>query len=201
MTRTLRPRLAASLVVADTSGDQLTLLMGRRSEAHAFMPGFHVFPGGAYERGDRFGPELLSKSDANRIARGLPAGQRHGAKANAIAWTAVRELEEETGFQLVSHAPGLLRPLARAITPPGQVRRYDTRFFLASSEHFTHSDQAPDNELLDVDWIRVPVSSDIKIHRITDIMISQVIDALGRDVTGPIPCFRMRHGRHVVEYH
>lgn len=46
-----------------------------------------------------------------------------------LAATAVREVEEETGVRLDRED---LRPWARWITPEGEPRRYDTRFFVAA---------------------------------------------------------------------
>ena len=45
-----------------------------------------------------------------------------------LVHTAVREVEEETGVVLDRAA---IRPWARWVTPEGEPRRYDTRFFVA----------------------------------------------------------------------
>ena len=49
----LRPRDAATIILIDRSGDVPKVLLGRRHNGHAFMPGKFVFPGGRVEPQDR----------------------------------------------------------------------------------------------------------------------------------------------------
>src|SRR5688572_13694594 len=53
-----RPKDAATLIVLRRDPDFIRVLMGRRSNAHVFMPGAVVFPGGRVDRSDRHGPAL-----------------------------------------------------------------------------------------------------------------------------------------------
>ncbi len=137
----LRPKDAATLLLVDRSGETPRVLMGRRGGGHVFMPDVFVFPGGRRDRSDAAMPfqtdlhpqvleRLASTADAVSVRR-----------ARGIAMAAIRELHEETGLvigQLERTAQSMrlsanlqsLRYVARAITPPGNVRRFDTRFFL-----------------------------------------------------------------------
>ena len=45
-----------------------------------------------------------------------------------------------------------LRYIARAITPPGRPRRYDTRFFLAEASAVRAVVSRTDGELSEIDW-------------------------------------------------
>ncbi len=58
----------------------------------------------------------------------FPGGAVDEGDGDLVA-TAVREVEEETGLSL---DPAALRPWARWITPEGEPRRYDTRFYVAA---------------------------------------------------------------------
>ncbi|MFW6300293.1 MAG: hypothetical protein ACOC20_05175, partial [Oceanicaulis sp.] len=56
-TKTLRPKLAASLILRRTRANgQTEILLGRRSGGHVFMPQKYVFPGGRVDRRDGFAP-------------------------------------------------------------------------------------------------------------------------------------------------
>ena len=145
-----RPRDAATLLLLDRSSSEIQVLLGRRHRNHAFMPGKLVFPGGRTDPADGRVPVAanLPPEDEAKLVSGMGArGTRHRAKA--LAMSAVRETYEEAGlligrredfsthhddwagFQEHKVAPSLdgLRYVARAITPPGRVRRFDTRFF------------------------------------------------------------------------
>src|SRR5690606_29529299 len=114
----------------------------RRHRSHAFMPGKFVFPGGRTDPGDSGikVAEPLPAEDAKRIA----TARGSSARAQAIALSAVRETYEEAGLLIgekrafatrrpgwagfaaheVTPSLGALRYIARAITPPGRVRRF-----------------------------------------------------------------------------
>ena len=62
-----RPRKAATLILIDRAGPTPRVLMGKRHEAHKFMPGKFVFPGGRIEPGDG---RIASASELDHILIG-----------------------------------------------------------------------------------------------------------------------------------
>src|SRR5690606_12412579 len=135
----VRPVDAASILLLDRSGENVRVLVGRRSSRHVFMPGVYVFPGGRRDAGDRL---VTIASPLNALAcerLALKAGARcSDSRLRALGVAAVRELYEEAGITvgppLTHPAAGALpfqpdlsrlRFLARAITPAGMVRRFD----------------------------------------------------------------------------
>lgn len=178
-------RDAACLVVVDTSGPEPTLLMGRRHANQVFLPDKWVFPGGRVEEDDRALADLFPGAF-------MPANLAHEIKPFALA--AVRELCEETGLvigtkSLFAHqssaweafaasghspSPAELLPFARAITPPGRVRRYDTWFFVAKANAVSGNFTPPDGELLDLGWFTISKASDLDLPRITKHVLDDV---------------------------
>src|SRR5262249_19803243 len=144
-------RDAATMVVIDRTGRTPTVLLGRRHHGHKFMPGKYVFPGGRVERGDRrmsAGPPLDKGVEARLMQEvRYPSVE----KSRSFPLAAIREVFEETGLVLGAKSDGAARApspewakfvhlgvapdlaavhfVARAVTPPGRPRRFDTRFF------------------------------------------------------------------------
>ena len=178
-------RDAACLLVIDTTGTEPTLLMGRRHADQVFLPDKWVFPGGRVEDDDR----ALADGFTGAFA---PTDLVHEIKPFALA--AVRELCEETGFIIgrkdpftnasvtwgtfaaTGHtpAPAHLLPLARAITPPGRVRRYDTWFFMANANAISGNLATTDGELLDLGWFTFSKASDLDLPHITRLILGDV---------------------------
>src|SRR4029077_1980405 len=99
------------------------------------------------------------------------------ARARAIALSAIRETYEEAGLLIGRKAsfstakadwqgfvergvhPSLesLRFIARAITPPGRVRRYDTRFLATwrGNVAVALEEGGPTNELEELVWLPI----------------------------------------------
>ena len=134
----LRPRASASIILIDRRAGTPRLLVGKRGSGHAFMPDLFVFPGGRRDPRDHalpFKEDLRPEVIDKLMLSGAPRLTAGGARALALA--AARELEEETGGRLNGcqtprgWAPDLssLRYVARAVTPPGAIRRFDNRFF------------------------------------------------------------------------
>ncbi len=182
----LTPRPAATTMVLRDGADGLEVLLLLRSHRSVFVPGAHVFPGGAVEAADH---------EAHPVAPGAPAAEeasdRLGLDAGGLAyWVgAVRETFEESGL-LFADGPveaaeperaavdagdrsfaamcadhglrlrlGDLRYFGHWITPHGAPRRYTTRFFVAPApvgQEPVHDD----GEAVDCEWVRPRVALD-----------------------------------------
>ena len=117
------PRQAASVILL-RGGDDLELLLVRRTPRARFMAGVWVFPGGAVD-----------------------AGEGEGDAGHRVA--AVRELREEAGIALGD--PGALVKFSRWITPPEIVIRFDTHFFLAQAPA-GQEPRIDGHEIVDAGW-------------------------------------------------
>lgn len=198
----LRPVDASSLIVLDGAADDPSVLMGRRSARHAFMPSVYVFPGGKVDRADgRVVSSLVPPHDEARLRAGLGSRATDG-RVRAIVGAALRETLEETGYALRTDcAAGSIRYVARAITPPGRNRRFDARFFACRSEVLQRTDSTPTDELEDLRWIALTEAGELPLARITKVILDElrtrlrVDPLLGNDM--PIPHHRMSHGAFV----
>ena len=67
-----RPRDAATLIIIDRREGEPRVLMGRRHDAHVFLPGKFVFPGGRISTSDsrlRAGDDLDPSAGKNELSR------------------------------------------------------------------------------------------------------------------------------------
>jgi 8-oxo-dGTP pyrophosphatase MutT (NUDIX family) len=115
--------------------------MVRRNDKVAFMAGSYVFPGGRVDDGDR------PASDA--ALRPALFGDLSDPEEAAYRTAAVRELQEEASVSLTVDD---LHPFAHWVTPEIEIRRYDTRFFLArmpAGQIAKHDD----GETTALDWL------------------------------------------------
>jgi 8-oxo-dGTP pyrophosphatase MutT (NUDIX family) len=217
----MRPRDAATLILLDRRGDQTLVLMGRRHASHAFMPGKFVFPGGRTDPSDSRIPvagQLHPAEEAKLVGTGSRAS---AARARAIALSAIRETYEEAGLLIgrklafstskpewqdfVRHGvcPSLetLRFVARAITPPGRVRRFDTRFLAAwrSDVAVALPGGGPTNELEELVWLPLAEAKQADIPTITRTILDELERRLSGDPQlqpgGPVPFYRMLRSR------
>lgn len=165
-------RDAATVLVLRESAEGLEVYLTRRSARSAFLPEFYVFPGGAVDAADAEGARTLLDGSAGDVdpayaftaARetfeevGLLFADRplHGA-ALVTARRAV--LAGETSFAEAVRALGVridagaLRYFSRWVTPPGEPRRFDARFFVARApaEQIAEADAV---EVHDGRWLR-----------------------------------------------
>lgn len=186
-------RLAAALILARATGGEPAFLMGRRTRDAVFMPSKLVFPGGRLEEAD-IAAAAQGPAPETPCARAATAGHRP-VTAEVFAglrWAALRELEEETGVRPPDPAGRPLRLVCRAITPPGQVRRYDTWFFVQNLAPDANSDPMPaaagDGELEDVRWRTPTQARRDALHPITAFVLEQALMRLD-PATAPAPVF------------
>ncbi len=195
-----RPSPAASMIVIDSSGKKPRVLMGRRHESHIVLPGRYVFPGGRVDAADRrmnvAGAlnEIVEQRLMNRVPR--PSALR--ARAQALA--AIRETFEETGLLIGSRDYGTpeaapegawttyaghglypeldrLHLVARAITPPGRLRRFDTAFFAVGLDAVAgHIEgmSGPDKELVELVWLPLEKAEKLEMASITRTILLEV---------------------------
>ena len=201
----VRPRDAASLILLRGEGRNLEVLAGRRPLHVKFMPGVHVFPGGAIDPPDRIAWNVEAGSDALglRLARaaraalretweevgvlvGRPAGS-HCVPA-ATRQIAARQIERAYRERGLVAALDLLAYVGRAITPSHSNRRFNTRFFLSDATH-VFGEPASSEELEDVRWYRVGQHPLESFRDVTRFMLARAIALHGGTPEGEAPLF------------
>src|ERR1041384_8233314 len=172
-----RPKDAATLILIDRAGEKPKVLVGKRHDKVVFMPGKFVFPGGRVDKADNRIPVAapITREREINLLKGSP--KIVPSRARALAVAAIREACEETGpclgrkvekpvkleggwkpfaeAGLLPH-PSSLFLIARAIPPPGRVRRFDTRFFTADASSIAHRVEGvihADAELGELVWV------------------------------------------------
>lgn len=208
------PQDAASLLLIDRSQATPRVLVGKRGKKHAFMPNLYVFPGGRRDPADNKVPfagplhdEVKDKLLERTNVRFKPSAAR------GLAAAAAREMLEEAHLSLTpAEYAGSLRPdvsnfrfLARAITPPGMPRRYDTRFFACFTDE-TSADLSAlrdSDELHDLSWLPIDAHESHPLPRITKVILGDLVQTLDDDPTLPFgkaaPFYYFRNGRFVRE--
>ncbi|MEE2525129.1 NUDIX domain-containing protein [Hyphobacterium sp. HN65] len=208
--RALRPKLAGTLILTRRTRRGREILMGKRSSKHAFMPEQYVFPGGRVDRADHYAPlaGMMTGDDAKCMTRIL--GER---RAWAAAAAAIRETAEEAGYLVgqpgkleARHANwrpfrrGEVRPdasslqlIARAITPPGRVRRFDAWFFHADADEAIAGEvRLKSEELLDIRWVTAKEAEGLPLPHITRFVLGELERRLSD------PDIRPRHFRELA---
>jgi 8-oxo-dGTP pyrophosphatase MutT (NUDIX family) len=227
--RALRPRDAATLIIVDTTSGEPRVLLGRRRSDMVFMPGRYVFPGGRVDRSDRGVASFddLRPSELKRLMVAMK-GQPTVARARGLALAAVRETFEEAGLLIgaprgQARAPGSagwrkffdhgfqpalggLTFFARAITPPGRPRRYDTRFFCISAEAIAHRTSVSDGELVDLEWHSIANARSLELPNITRVVLEDLGERIAVGALAPakpageeglpVPFYHRRNGTY-----
>jgi 8-oxo-dGTP pyrophosphatase MutT (NUDIX family) len=218
-----RPKDAATLILVDRSAAVPRVLVGRRHDKVVFMPGKFVFPGGRVDKSDSRVPVAAPIPPALQanLLKGSPRITTSRARSLAIA--AIREACEETGLCLgrKSHGampafegpwqpfadagllpdPSGLYLIARAITPPGRVRRFDTRFFAADASAIAHRVEGvvhADAELVELAWVELGSSPLADLHAMTRNVLNELEQRLAAgplDHGAPVPFFHFYGGR------
>jgi len=219
--RALRPRDAATLIIVDNSSGEPRVLLGRRRLDMVFMPGRYVFPGGRVDPADKqiVVEEDLRPRDLEKLMVAMK-GTPSVARARALALAAVRETFEEAGlligtphgervppksptwhgFFATGYRPALdrLTFFARAVTPPGRPRRFDSRFFCVEAEAIVHRAKIEDGELSDLEWHSIAQARSLELPNITRVVLEDLSEriAAGALHTGdfPVPFYHRRNG-------
>lgn len=223
-----RPRDAATLILIDRAQTTPKVLVGKRHDNVVFMPSAFVFPGGRVDAKDNRIPVAapISPELEARLLQGSP--RTTPARARALANTALREACEETGLCIGRPAtagplkgldgswspfaeagllpdPSSLFLIARAITPPGRVKRFDTRFFTADASAIAH--QVPgvvhaDAELVELVWVEIGSKPLASMHPMTIRVLEQLERRLQAGPLchdAPIPFFHFFAGKMQME--
>lgn len=166
-------RDAACLVLIDRSGPEPVVLMGRRLATQIFLPNKWVFPGGRVDDADH----ARARAEAEH-SHGTSGTNTYDAAHMPFVIAAVRETFEEAGIAVnASETQGALAgliPLARAITPPGLPRRFDTWFYVAAWDRTRAPTGTPDGELLDLGWFTLPEVRALDLPLITRLIVDDV---------------------------
>ena len=203
-----RPKDAATLILVDRTNTTPKVLVGKRHDKVVFMPGKFVFPGGRVDKSDNRIPVAapIPKALEDNLMKGSPKITPSRARALAIA--AIREACEETGlclgrrndgkapvlegaWQAFTKAgllpdPSGLFLIARAITPPGRVRRFDTRFFTADASAIAHRVEGvvhAEAELVELVWVDLGSKHLADAHPMTKNVLNELEKRLA---TGPL---------------
>lgn len=216
----LKPKDAATLIIVR---DGREVLMGQRSSRHVFMAKKYVFPGGRVDRADGLVPRPidLNRAVSTQLERGTSAH-----RARALAMAAVRETYEEAGLILGTDQDGSVKTrspnwqgfygngvipaldkleyIARAITPPGRPRRFDTRFLMVDADYLRGRVDG-NGELVDLNWVPIKDAHDLDLPNITRLVIDLVKrrldDGAHRKPEAGIPFVRTVNRRHIISDH
>ena len=126
-------------------------------------------------------------------------GTASPARARSLAMAAIRETFEEAGLlvgQKISAPARTKNPdwqrffdlgvtptlsaldfIARAITPPHQLRRFDTRFFVADANHIQgdlHDMAGASGELLALHWLTLDEAHNLDLPGITRFVLDEL---------------------------
>jgi 8-oxo-dGTP pyrophosphatase MutT (NUDIX family) len=92
--------------------------------------------------------------------------------------------------------------IARAITPPGRPRRFDTRFFAVDADAIAarlDGVVGPDTELVELVWLPIDESLKLDMAGITLAVLEELrirtAAGFGRDL--PVPFYRVRRGKRL----
>jgi 8-oxo-dGTP pyrophosphatase MutT (NUDIX family) len=160
----------------------------------------------------------------DRLMRGLR--RPSPARARALVLAAIRETFEETGLLIglrgldaftdhgattssmwAAFATAGVNPdltnihfVARAITPPGRSRRFDTRFFTADASSITARVEGvvgPDTELVELVWTSIEEAKRLDMPAITTVALDELERRVAAGLTHdlPVPFYRMLHRR------
>ena len=217
-----RPKDAATLILVDRSAATPKVLVGKRHDKVVFMPGKFVFPGGRVDKADNRIPvaaPIPAALEAN-LLKGSP--KITASRARALTVAAIREACEETGLCLgrkggdAAKLDGPWKPfseagllpdpsglflIARAITPPGRIRRFDTRFFTADASAIAHRVEGvihAEAELVELVWVELGSKPLADLHPMTRNVLNELEKRLATgplNHDAPVPFFHFYDGK------
>ena len=145
------------------------------------------------------------------------------SRARSLTIAAIREACEETGlclgrkgdgaapdlegaWKLFTEAgllpdPSGLFLIARAITPPGRVRRFDTRFFTADASTIAHRVEGvihAEAELVELVWVEIGSKPLADLHPMTRNVLNELEKRLATGPLSheaPVPFFHFSGGK------
>ena len=147
-------------------------------------------------------------------------------KSRGFPLAAIREVFEETGLLLGTTSDGVARApspewakfvqsgvepdlaavhfIARAITPPGRPRRFDTRFFAVDANAIAARVEGvvgPDTELVELVWLPIEEGLRLDMPGITMAVLEELKIRTAEGFTHdlPVPFYRMQCGRRLRE--
>ena len=218
-----RPKDAATLILVDRSTATPKVLVGKRHDKVVFQPGKFVFPGGRVDKTDNRVPVAapVPKALQENLLKGSP--KIAASRARALTIAAIREACEETGLCLGRQSNGAAPTLegawkpfteagllpdpsglfliARAITPPGRVRRFDTRFFTADASAIAHRVEGvihADAELVELVWVEIGSKPLADLHPMTRNVLNELEKRLASGPLShdaPVPFFHFYNGK------
>ena len=218
-----RPIDAASIILYKTIKNKKYLLMGRRPPKQKFMPDIYVFPGGAVEKEDK---NVEYYKDYNSFELRALSHNCSKIKARAIGLAAIRETFEETGILIgkknkkfskaqpkdwsafyeknIQPRLDVLHYIARAVTPKGQIKRFNARFFICDAKH-SFGSIIQNDELLEVDWYPIDnIIEKLNLAQVTQLVVKQAKDHFNRNrkkrANIAVPTYSRRKGNRVIRY-
>jgi 8-oxo-dGTP pyrophosphatase MutT (NUDIX family) len=95
--------------------------------------------------------------------------------------------------------------IARAITPPGRPRRFDTRFFAVDADAIAARIDGvvgPDTELVELVWLPIEDTAKLKMPGITMAVVEELKIRTANGFTHdlPVPFYRMQRGKRLREF-
>lgn len=127
-------------------------------------------------------------------------GMRKTIEAIEAAGLRDKKQNPWTAYYGYGIAPRLdrLRFFARAITPPGRPRRFDTRFFFTTTNSIADHVTPPDEELSDVGWHDLDAVRGLDLPNITRAVVEDLADLIGRGLdhapNQPVPYYYFKNG-------
>ena len=174
----------------------------RQGEADKLLIDMKGRPSAARARGLALTAVRETFEEAGLIIGGAAAGSAGNALAPPSENPSLETPAAKTWRHFHEHgfAPDLapLTYLARAITPPGRPRRFDTRFFCVEASAIAKTTDYNDGELSGLVWMTLADSRDLDLPPITRVILEDLAERIGArsldDSSVAIPYYFNRAG-------